>query len=80
MGLSRHCVRFWLKRFNERGLAGLHEAPRSGRPPTYTAEERSTVFTTSLTAPDDLGLLFACWTLDGSVSPRAILLVTVGLT
>ncbi|GAA4247977.1 helix-turn-helix domain-containing protein [Azospirillum formosense] len=33
MGLSRKCVRFWLKRFNEQGLAGLHEAMRSGRPP-----------------------------------------------
>ncbi len=68
MGLSRHCVRFWLKRFNEHGLAGLHEAPRSGRPPTYTAEERGTVITTALTAPGALGLPFACWTLDRLVT------------
>src|ERR1700744_6419964 len=32
-------VRFWLKRFNARGLPGLHEPRRSGRPPTYTPEE-----------------------------------------
>ncbi|MDQ2106752.1 helix-turn-helix domain-containing protein [Azospirillum isscasi] len=68
MGLSRKCVRFWLKRFNEHGLAGLHEAMRSGRPPTYTAEERGTVITTALTAPGELGLPFACWTLDRLVA------------
>ena len=36
MGLCDATVRFWLKRFNERGLPGLEEAMRSGRPPTYT--------------------------------------------
>ena len=41
MGLCGATVRFWLKRFNERGLPGLEEEMRSGRPPTYTAEERS---------------------------------------
>jgi len=30
-------VRFWLKRFNARGLAGLKEEMHSGRPPTYMA-------------------------------------------
>ena len=37
MGLRGAAVRFWLKRFNERGLPGLEEDMRSGRPPTYTA-------------------------------------------
>src|SRR5213080_2273746 len=37
MGLCEATVRFWLKRFNERGLGGLEEEMRSGRPPTYTA-------------------------------------------
>lgn len=60
MGLGRKCVRFWLKRFNEQGLTGLEEAPRSGRPPTYSAAERGTVISTALTAPGDLGLPFAC--------------------
>jgi hypothetical protein len=32
MGLCGETVRFWLKRFNERGLGGLAEDMRSGRP------------------------------------------------
>src|SRR5947209_16335710 len=43
--------RFWLKRFNARGLPGLKEARRSGRPPTYTPEERSAVITAALSRP-----------------------------
>ena len=61
-------VRFWLKRFNARGLPGLHEARRSGRPPTYTPEERSAVITAALSRPADLDLPFACWTLDRLVA------------
>jgi transposase len=61
-------VRFWLKRFNERGLGGLEEEMRSGRPPTYTAEERSTVIAAALSRPADLGLPFASWTLDRLVA------------
>jgi transposase len=61
-------VRFWLKRFNERGLPGLEEEMRSGRPPTYTAEERSAVIAAALSRPADLGLPFASWTLDRLVA------------
>ena len=64
MGLCGATVRFWLKRFNERGLGGLEEDMRSGRPPTYTAEERSAVITAALSRPAALGLPFASWTLD----------------
>ena len=34
MALCNATVRFWLKRFTERGLQGLEEDMRSGRPPT----------------------------------------------
>jgi transposase len=68
MGLCGATVRFWLKRFNERGLAGLEEDMRSGRPPTYTAEERSAVITAALSRPSDLDLPFASWTLDRLVA------------
>lgn len=68
MGLYGDTVRFWLKRFNERGLEGLEEAMRSGRPPTYSPEERSTVIRLALTRPADLDLPFACWTLDRLVA------------
>jgi transposase len=57
-------VRVWLKRFNHRGLAGLQEAPRPGRPATYTPEQVSEVIATCLTKPQAVGLPFASWTLD----------------
>jgi len=68
MGLCGATVRFWLKRLNARGLVGLEEDMRSGRPPTYTAEERSAVITAALSRPSDLGLPFAAWTLDRLVA------------
>ena len=39
MGLCGATVRHWLKRFNARGLDGLEEDVRTGRPPTYSAEQ-----------------------------------------
>jgi transposase len=68
MGLCGAAVRFWLKRFNARGLQGLAEDMRSGRPPTYSAEERSAVITAALSRPAELGLPFAAWTLDRLVA------------
>jgi transposase len=68
MGLCGATVRFWLKRFNARGLQGLEEDMRSGRPPTYTAEERSAVITAALSRPLELGLPFPTWALDRLVA------------
>jgi transposase len=68
MGLCGATVRHWLKRFNARGLEGLAEDVRTGRPPTYSAEQRSAVISTALTPPADLGLPFASWTLDRLVA------------
>jgi transposase len=62
--LHEQTVRLWLKRFNTAGLPALHDAPRSGRPATYTPDEVSTVIATALTKPDTLGLPFGMWTLD----------------
>ncbi len=62
--LDARTVRFWLKRFNADGLAGLEDAARSGRPPTYTAEQVGEVVAAALTNPQRLGLPFASWTLD----------------
>ena len=64
MDLRGATVRHWLKRFNARGLEGLEEDARTGRPPTYSAEGKSAVITTALTRPGDLGPPFASWTLD----------------
>lgn len=68
MGLCGATVRFWLKRFTARGLKGLEEDMRSGRPPTYSAAEKSVAIRTALTRPAELGLPFACWTLDRLVA------------
>src|SRR6201992_3162846 len=68
MGLCGETVRFWIKRFNARGLNGLEEDMRSGRPPNYSAEERSAVIAAALSRPAALGLPFASWTLDRLVA------------
>jgi transposase len=57
-------VRKWIQRFNAAGLDGLQDQPRSGRPPTYTAEQSGEVIAVALLKPDSLGLPFGCWTLD----------------
>lgn len=64
LGVSEKMARQWLVRFNDGGLDGLADAPRSGRPPTYTPEVVGTVIAASLTKPQDLGLPFGAWTLD----------------
>jgi len=64
LGITEATVRTWLKRFNAGGVAGLTDAPRSGRPPVYDAAEVGEVIAASLTKPDDLGLPFGSWTLD----------------
>jgi transposase len=64
LGITEATVRTWLKRFNAEGVAGLADAPRGGRPPTYSPEEVGEVIAASLTKPDDLGLPFGSWTLD----------------
>ena len=64
LGLNPATVRKWLKRFNEKGLEGLQDAERSGKPPLYTPEQVGEVVATALTNPSTLGLPFASWTLD----------------
>src|ERR671917_2899297 len=56
LGVCRPTVYTWTHRFNDRGLAGLEDRPRAGRPPTYTAEQRAEVIATALTDPKGLGL------------------------
>ncbi len=57
-------TRMWLKRFNELGMKGLEESPRSGRPPVYPPEQIAVVIQTALTKPEELEQPFASWTLD----------------
>jgi transposase len=62
--VCRNTVRSWLRRFDETGLPGLQDGPRPGCPATYSREQAGVVIATALTAPQTLGLAFACWTLD----------------
>jgi transposase len=62
--ITRPTVYAWMARFNEAGIDALQDRPRSGRPPTYSAEQRAEVIAAALTKPDELGLPFGSWTLD----------------
>jgi transposase len=66
--LARNTVYLWLHRFEERGLAGLEDRTRSGRPRTYPGEQVGEIVVTALTKPTTLGLPFASWTLDRLVA------------
>src|SRR4051794_14371920 len=64
LGLSRPTVYTWIHRFNEQGLHGLGDRPRSGRPHTSTAEQRAEVIAAALTDLKRRDLPFGCWTPD----------------
>lgn len=64
LGLDENTVRKWVKRFNEQGLGGLEDAPRSGAPSRYTAENKARVIELARTRPSALGLPFASWTFE----------------
>jgi transposase len=63
VGLSAFRVRAWIHRFNRHGLAGLADAPRSGRPRQHDETARGIVVALARTKPQRLGLPFALWTL-----------------
>jgi transposase len=54
----------WVKRFNQEGLAGLEDKPKSGRPPIHDQKVRSELINLALQKPDSLGYPFKLWTLE----------------
>ena len=46
---------YWVKRFNEEGLAGLADRPRPGRPPRHEEEVRSKLLDLVIQKPRTLG-------------------------
>jgi transposase len=64
LGCAPNVVRKWFKRFEVQGLAGLEDAPRSGAPSRYTAEDKARVVAAALTPPGDLGLPYSSWTFE----------------
>jgi transposase len=69
LGVSEKMVRLWLKRFAQEGVAGLDDAPRAGRPRTYSEDHSSRVIVLARGLPPqpaDGPIPPTChWTLDG---------------
>ena len=53
----------WIKRFNEEGIGGLADKPRSGAPVTHSMEVRSKLIDLALQKPKSLGYPFELWSL-----------------
>jgi transposase len=64
LGVHEKTVRKWFKRFEQEGIAGLEDAPRSGAPSRYTAENKARVLEVARTRPSALGLPYGSWTFE----------------
>jgi transposase len=60
--VSRATVRFWLKRFNQGGPAGLYDDERQGRPRKVTPEVKQQLAEWMEDDPGTAGFLATCWT------------------
>src|SRR5205085_11078228 len=49
---DRQTLRDWVHRYNEEGLAGLHDRPRPGRKPRLTPEQEAELATAVERGPD----------------------------
>lgn len=57
-------VYYQIRRFNAKGLAGLEDDPRSGRPLVYNEVTRGKLVALARTHPQQLGLAFGQWSLE----------------
>ena len=81
LATSRATVRWWLRRFDQDGPAGLYDAPRSGRPRAVRTEHAPDVRALIGHDPQEAGYLATVWTvgmLGAAVAQR--LGVVVGMT
>ena len=53
-----------VKRFNDQGVAGLEDKPRSGRPRTHPESVHSALVSLATQKPESLGYPFKLWTLE----------------
>ena len=51
LGIHRNQVLKRRKRFQEEGMTSLQDRPRSGKPPTYSDEDRQRIVTMACTKP-----------------------------
>jgi transposase len=54
---------YWVNRFNEEGVKGLSDKPRSGKPQTHSMRVRSQLIDLAMRKPRRLGYPFEVWTL-----------------
>ena len=64
LGCNRHTVGQWRERFVAKGLAGLQDAPRSGRPRSFSPSDRLAVISLASSKTADHDNLDSAWTLD----------------
>jgi transposase len=76
LGVSQDMVRTWRGRFAQRGLDGLADLPRSGRPRRISALDRAQVCALACQLPAETGVPLARW----SAPELATELVSRGLT
>jgi transposase len=62
LGTNRLRVGQWLRRFRERGVEGLEDLERSGRPVEITSLERHQVIAAACKSPGEYGLQQTVWT------------------
>ncbi len=56
--------RYWVKRFNMKGIDGLRDMPRPGRPVVHDQHVRNALINLALQKPRALGYPFERWTLE----------------
>jgi len=61
LGICTDTVRKWRRRFAATRLAGLKDAPRSGRPPVFTAADRAEVIALACALPAESGVPLSRW-------------------
>jgi transposase len=61
LGVCTDTVRKWRSRFAAARLPGLADAPRSGRPPSFTATDRAEVIALACALPAESGVPLAQW-------------------
>jgi transposase len=61
LGICIDTVRKWRRRFAIGRLPGLADAPRSGRPPAFTAADRAEVIALACTLPAESGVPLSKW-------------------
>jgi transposase len=61
VGAHVDTVRKWRRRFAAAGLAGLKDAPRSGRPPVFKASDRAEAIALACALPAETGTPLSAW-------------------